>query len=127
MDASKKVHQCEYCSFSSNRKYNLIRHIDRNHNTNGIQQHKITNGNNVHTKYDQIKPPQHVQIHHVHPYQNVCLQQQYSDKENLLVNQIQRDDAQDLEEDINVNESQFQEFLKFCTHVNPSKQEIIVG
>jgi NAD kinase len=31
------------------------------------------------------------------------------------------DKAKDLEED--VNESQFQEFLKFCTHVNPSKQE----
>ena len=34
------------------------------------------------------------------------------------------DKTKDLEEDANVNESQFQEFLQFCSHVNPSKQEI---
>ena len=56
-------------------------------------------------------------------YQQLHLQQQDLDQANQLVNKIQMDKAKDLEEDANVNESQFQEFLKFCTHVNPSKQE----
>ena len=56
-------------------------------------------------------------------YQQMHLQQQDLDQANQLENQIQMDKAKDLEEDANVNESQFQEFLKFCTHVNPSKQE----
>ena len=54
-------------------------------------------------------------------YQQLHLQQQDLDQANQVVNKIQMDKAKDLEED--VNESQFQEFLKFCTHVNPSKQE----
>ena len=33
------------------------------------------------------------------------------------------DKTKDLEEDENINKSQFQEFLQFYSHVNPSKQE----
>ena len=35
MDCSKKIHQCKYCSYSSNREYNMLRHFERKHTMNG--------------------------------------------------------------------------------------------
>ena len=51
------------------------------------------------------------------------LQQEDVDQANQLVNQIQMDKTKDLEEDANVNKSQFQEFLQFVhMSIHPNKK-----